>query len=52
MNPPGQYYNLYRDMEGLIPIYYEELTNPLKSIKLGDHNRVYWRLDKDMKSQF
>ena len=44
------YYNLYRDVDGLIPIYYEELTNPLKSIKLGDYKRVYCRLEKDIKT--
>jgi hypothetical protein len=52
VNPVGKYYNLYRDAQGTQAIYYEELSNPLKSINLGNASKVYYRIENDLKSQF
>jgi hypothetical protein len=51
-NPVGKYYNLYRDPNGYKPIFYEELSNPVKNLNLGINVRIWYRLDDDMKTQF
>jgi hypothetical protein len=51
-NPVGKYYNLYRDPQGTRPIFYEELSCQLKTLTLGLGNKVWYRIDDDMKSQY
>lgn len=51
-NPVAKYYNLYRDAMCYQPIFYEELSNPLKNIMLGPNSSVWYKIEDDMKTQF